>query len=203
MLLDSAVRLLDCGTALAESGQYGVARSLVILAAEEASRALFYAFYGLGARVSPEALGHTSHRRRHGFIAEQMRFRRLAFDGFVAGLDFKTRAPPSNEEIQQGWQKYRSLMDGEPEARRATIDGWWQRASDAKNAGFYVDYIGADWRTPGDISREEYGKAVEIVEEFVENAGRAVVGFLQLPAEEQTRIVTNINELAASQNGET
>jgi len=145
---------------------YGIARSHLILAAEESMKALTLST-GMFIGKNPDVdFGFIfNHKGRLGFAA----IFAMVFS-FVDQLRTKIHTPGMTQSQIQRWQKQ---IQGNIESGRSAVLSlmeWWIEAGDLRNDGFYVDYRDHRWKSPGRITKSSYQSAKKRTEMFINMA---------------------------------
>ncbi|WP_433676888.1 AbiV family abortive infection protein [Microbacterium gorillae] len=163
--MDNASGLITDAHVLLESGSFGRARSLTVLAQEELGKALwiyqtFEQAWSTGSEDAREVPRLTSDGRRHAvkymeaFIFGQ---ELAAFWGDYESYDLP------EDQSQEGW-------DAHFEKKRSEAEAAGKRANDEKMAGFYVDMDGSGEAvlSPADVSAgtiaEDLRTAARVIE---------------------------------------
>lgn len=153
----NAKTLLATAENAAEIGSYGIARSLAILGSEEYIKGCILYLRGMGINVDKIAevkKALKQHKERHQLAMLFKLFKII--EGFANFRKFKG---PSGikvsllNSIPHYLREVQSLM-------KVMIDvgddlGWWEKANDYKNEGFYVDYFNGV-KSPSSVTVEDY-----------------------------------------------
>ena len=169
LMLNNAVKLRSSAEALARIEHYGHATSLLILAAEEALKAIVFCASANGIEVDPE--GEIKYKRwhkaRHGLASK------LLFIGtYIKRNDIVVNdAECIDRKIINVLRRlYEDVQSDEvPEEVYATLS-WWKGANDLKQRGMYVDEAPGGWVTPSEFPRGTYVEAYNAVGPIIDAA---------------------------------
>ncbi len=174
---ENADRLFKAGETLAKKEDYALGNSLLILASEEATKAIFlyYKYQWNGTLMEVQSL-FTKHITRHNFAKEYYHFfhfqlitlmgqiaehNKIAFtEEYFTELE-KTEyaeAQTSRLVIEVFATQYDRLSKFNPDkpSNRKTLVKWFNKANERKERGFYVDHRKPNWITPSVITEEDY-----------------------------------------------
>lgn len=158
---------------IAKEKNYALANSHLILAAEEAIKALIlcYKHQLKGFTMDVRDL-FTDHRSRHKLARENFEFYHAQFVGLLEQL---VRHETHNYELLEDKEsdegkylqsnitfytiKADQIRNYNPVIRKKEIDKWFKGADKAKESGFYVDLINNSWRSTLSFTLEEYEKS--------------------------------------------
>lgn len=158
----NAKQLYKSANALADTGQYGHATALLILASEEATKAILYCLSSLGINIDPEGIDEyeRSHIKRHRLMRLAATITHyididndydISLDNYFEGvidLTLKMAADFISETVSQEVINSRK---------------WWDGANSLKQRGLYVDYENGAWISPADLGKEEYMECLDKV----------------------------------------
>jgi AbiV family abortive infection protein len=195
--VDNAKTLLQSAKTLAEVGQYGPASSLIVLAGEEAFKAMTLLIRYKGLEIDDEMERWrtkmlSQHQPRHDVGTWMVLMKRL-IDATVAGMEAYTEHYEENEEkakearMKVMTDRANQLLDDENEEvqqLQKEID-WWQNADELKQQGFYVDYGSQGWSSPNDLTQEDFIESKQVVEEAIDLASFAIESFRGMNQEER------------------
>ena len=200
--LENAKGLSKIADKSSEENQFGIALSLKILAAEEATKAI--AFIMIHSNKNVDLTGFAKifkdHKTKHEFLSEGSIF----IEAFVdmgstkyGALDYvfsvlEKLPGPHKAEIKKletdfsnslGWiRKVKNI-----EQRESVLKEWWAKANLEKNGGLYVDIIDGNWYNPKAISKEKYLEACNHTELQIENAEKLPAIFENLATKKNNK----------------
>jgi AbiV family abortive infection protein len=163
---ESSKSLFKVANAAAETNEYGIGTSLIILSSEEAIKAIMcmtkYQNLNSGVDVSIENFKDlfTKHRVKHKHIesalvlykirSEELKSIVDTIDNFLRGVAPSFSIP--YEDLRK--QYYQQLpiaiqrFETKPDINVNDILEWWKSANDWKNEGLYVDIKQGKWHDP-------------------------------------------------------
>lgn len=160
-IIDNAENLLNSGSLLLISGQYGLANSVFILSCEEAIKA--FAVYNKLLVDDDRDIRKVfkSHKEKltilkagyHLMKSETLAMKE-SFDQAFSESPQGKRTP--DKEIEKRAtelhpEKYREALS----KTDAKDDTWWDSADESKQQGFYVGYKDGKWQNPKTITRKQ------------------------------------------------
>ncbi len=155
---ENARRLLDASIRLGEDGSFGTGASLAVLAGEEAIKALALMAWSSDLPIPTRkqlSLVLRNHDSRHlaaGMLAGAGEMVIALIAGVFAAFTKKVGSDASPEEQQK---------------ERWSRAAWWSEADNLKQRGLYVEFERHKWKTPADVTRAEFERAVEMAGDFV------------------------------------
>lgn len=169
LMLKNALGLRSSAEALAHESKYGYATSLLILAAEEALKAVVYYSAGVGIALDPDGVNkyQKSHRKRHRLtsallvMSYYVEKSRLAV-GDEIGVERKI------VEILK--LLFADVQNGEIPDRVSEVIEWWKCANQLKQKGMYVDEESDGWSAPSQFSQDTYDEVYESVRPIIDGA---------------------------------
>lgn len=169
---------------LSKSISYGIAHAHVVLASEEAIKAMLL----FSVQYDPNMIGEiknfneyfSSHKFKHKTIQDMehvallleriMTIQMSPFVGVKPGIPLKEVI----EKIKEGKTKmlewFADLVDdNKPEVKLETHDAWWKQAETFKKEGFYIDILHRqkDWSGPYKCTEKKYYKGRKVVDSFI------------------------------------
>ena len=169
LMLNNALGLRSSAEELARSERYGYATSLLILAAEEALKAVVYYSAGNGMDLDPDGLEtyQRSHKKRHG-LARALLVIVYYVDKIGSEADDWGAV---GEDIVEVFKKlFTDVQNNDVPEQVRTVLHWWKRANDLKQKGLYVDGEPDGWSTPCKVSRDIYDETYEAVKPILDGA---------------------------------
>lgn len=151
---------------LAAEGRYGPACSLLILAAEEAVKAVDRVFLGFGIDMDPNTLPakRQNHKYRHGAarLAMAIAWYTQRYEPMPEmSAEWRDRLEPALRDLIRDWNREQL-----PTEVQQTWD-WWRQANALKMRGFYVDQSNDKWLAPDTLSEADYLNTIRHVKPFV------------------------------------
>lgn len=151
---------------LATGRHYGPACSLLILAAEEAVKAVDRVFLGFGIDMDPNTLPEKrqTHKYRHGAARLAMAiawYTQRYEPGGEMSAEWLDGVEPALRDLIRDWNRERL-----PTEVQQTWD-WWKQANALKMRGFYVDQSIDKWLLPDTVSEADYIDTIRHVKPFV------------------------------------
>jgi len=164
----TAAGLLGGADLLAQAGNYGIARSLAVLAMEESVKART-----LGAIAAAAAQG-----RRPGFSDDDLR--KIVYSGHrerhAAGLVQHVAAalPGVYAKVMLGM-----AVGAEEAANVGELAGLLAAANSGKQAGFYSDFDpdSGSWSSPGSITEAQFAGIRALIGDYVSETQRQIEEF--------------------------
>lgn len=172
--LAAGEQLLHAARRIADMGQFGIATSLAILAAEERIKSFLLLIYALGDAVSDRLLRRilTQHRTRHDIA--QIAFVLGSFLGEVMARLAEIEAGDASAQ-EKGRQRLTAIRDVGTEAldddaelgtKLGSYAAWWPAANALKMRGFYTDFVDGKWSAPAEVTAAEFAEVMtNIVDE--------------------------------------
>lgn len=168
-MVRNALSLRSSAETLAHSAKYGHAISLLVLAAEEAVKAVLYYSAGNGLQIDPAGINDYKklHKKRHGLACALLI---IACYVEKSASEADDRDAVGENIIEVLKQLFADVQNDEvPERARAVLQ-WWKGANDLKQKGMYVDDEGDGWSTPSKVSQDTYDVAYESVKPIIDGA---------------------------------
>lgn len=190
----NADEVLKSAKLIAGQQQFGLARSLLILGAEEFIKGTLIFMKGVGVRVNdiPEVRkALNQYKERH----EVAVFYNLVGILIVIGEAVEKEIEPTfkNKWANGAWVWLNRIASlSEPFNTVTKKNGWWLKANNFKNEGIYVDYLN-ELKLPQYVTEEEYGEALFYVKELRVVVGRLIDTFQNQPKPMQQKMVKEIN----------
>lgn len=188
LAVENAESLLESAEQIAEIENYGHATSLLVLAGEEAFKALAFMCRHDGLEITSRLEDWRmdmmqDHQTRHQYAAGSAVMLRIIAIIMKSAEAFQERREEGIEAAREARmevvkEESARLLDPESSASKkldSEID-WWKQANDLKEEGFYVDYGPGEWESPDQLDEEDYERAKEIVVNWVELLGGVVEG---------------------------
>jgi len=160
----------DSAKILAKQKYFGLAISHLILASEEAIKAIFFLRKKLFPDQEVDISGiFSSHKMKHETAIEiadlvknfQVDLRKTMIE------DLKNR-PDVDMKVKLLIEKENELVNNKfNELTAEKILNWWNQADNLKQKGFYVDYINNCWTSPVDIDLNEYENSYTITGQYL------------------------------------
>jgi AbiV family abortive infection protein len=158
-------RHFRCATILAGEKEYGVARSHLVLAREEAFKSLILFLRAHMGKLSSDSLTSLFRDHRSRLEGAQNLTALIALMKKIIMMAQKTENRVKLLKSFGHWAKR------ETRSKRSRIfieNEWWKNAGLLRSEGFYVDWSGEKWKTPAQITRTQYAKSEIIVSQFIE-----------------------------------
>lgn len=153
---ENAKQHIRCAELIFEKQIYGIANSHLILGAEEAIKATLLLARYLNVDSQIESI--TPYFRSHG--AKHKKGKEMD-EGYKAIVPIINALKAIlSRDVLSIIQNVLKLINPHTSA------GWWGRANDQKNRGFYVDYTGGKWILPTHFSSEDYLDSKKVVQEI-------------------------------------
>lgn len=180
LAFENAERLFKAATTLAESGEYPIANSLLILAAEEASKAAsikLSAMFKMDAKMFRDIF--KKHEVKIDMIKAQTGMSELMSQMFEIELGPLLNHVKNGEEMtnetftrlaKEGRENYINKIINDGFTLEET--DWWETVSIVKQEGFYLWYNGGKWKSPTSITEEQYKKTFTNVTNYFDRAKR-------------------------------
>jgi AbiV family abortive infection protein len=152
---------------LSAKRMYGPARSHLILAAEEAMKAMMVATVALGFTETEIDLGFVFGHKGRLALAAMLS---IPF-GFLEEIRLRAK---KSVAPKQGLRRWAEGIEQKVKAGNPTplvrFTEWWKQAGNYRNDGFYVDYRADLWKSPGRITKSAYLQALQKNERFIKMA---------------------------------
>lgn len=177
----NARNLFRASEALCDLNHYGPATSLAILAAEEAIKAMTYAYCsiaesGNAAQIKQDLLSHaTKHELGlYYYHLHHMSSRVIKFSMYLYGRNDFT--DERKLKIITGYlERYKSEVDSDKYNEIKVVTEWKKNANRVKNECLYVGQYKGHWRNPSDTSIKTYKKQKKVCLYFVEAAEASIL----------------------------
>jgi AbiV family abortive infection protein len=182
----NAYLLLLAGKDLGRKHLYGPGAALVVLATEEAIKALSLFTLGQMKPFKPEhhtalktilknhefrhAIGRTSAISLHSMLWRMNLLRRLE-RRYPNG--YQKQDPAYLKASARGYKKLTEDIESLKDPKRPHVRklkeamDWWDSAEALKERGLYVDWLENRWWKPANVSRDDFRTALRFAEEFV------------------------------------
>ena len=177
--------LCDAADRVAAGGHRGAAVALLVTALEEAVKAwalMAAASSATGDRIDPQVeqpldallRGPHAHRRRHAVasMADWLPSSADAFGNFAAALGLLALVVGLLTPRDQRAALLASLMATLLEVPVESTQGWFRKAWDLRQAGLYVDWDGATWRSPREVTSDDLDEARRTIRPIVASVAR-------------------------------
>jgi len=174
--MSSAKALLKIANKSAEMKEYGIARSLTILSAEEAVKGIIILNHPF---VKEEYTGwqeiFKSHSKKHEYISNVIKINYC----LTKSIETTNKGKPISEkklqhlksinklafDTYQWWKKQKD----NPLVFEETLK-WWDSANQEKNKGFYVDKGSTEWHNPRKYTCKQFMEAKKYTKVLIELA---------------------------------
>lgn len=169
LMLSNALSLRSAAEDLARAARYGYATSLLVLAAEEALKAVLYYSAGNGLELHPDGLENyqRSHKKRHGLACALLI---IVYYVEKTGLEVDDWGAIEERIVEVFKQLFLDVKNhAVPEQVHAVLH-WWQRANDLKQKGMYVDEEPGGWSAPSEVSQGTYNETYGFVKPIIDGA---------------------------------
>ena len=154
LALKNAKELLKSAKLVAENKNYGIANSLLVLAAEERIKAFEFLKRSMGA-VGNQTIPLYKHKEKHKYI---WNIRHIKYWSDEFGEIF------AKVILRKYFKKApRKLSKQKKVLSKNEIRQWYNKADSKKKLGFYVDKKEGKWNIPSQIKKTEFDKSVLIV----------------------------------------
>jgi len=197
---ENALELYESAEDLARVEHYGPACSLLVLAGEEASKAMVLLARYQGLEIVPQMKKWrqnmmSRHEPRHEFSQLGALLERMV-DSFIEGQEAflehrdedEERAREARMKTIEGHAK-RLLDDSTDEAQELQREvDWWENAEKLKQNGLYLDYNEEGWTRPKDITEDSYQKSLRIVKKSVDSTAEIVRRFREMDQQEREEL---------------
>ena len=204
LALENAERHLRCATHLSKIKEFGVAQSHLILSVEEAIKALFLCFKGLGMPIRQKKLNNllTKHKPRHeiGTLLYIIFTMAIWFINTIKTANEKAEHKTEQEALQIRNQTFQKIIvdlqksassdNSMTEINRLVLPlkEWWETAGQKKEVGFYVDFQYGKWSSPNLIKKHDYLQSLKIAQDVIKYTKKGVEIIESLSDEERTEI---------------
>lgn len=187
--------LLQTARQASQEGNFGVARSLVVLGSEEYIKGAILFLNGIGVnlfRIKEIRKALNSHKQRHQ-VAMLFRLFQL-WETFKDLEEYKPKKLFKKDWLNDAY----SLIEQAaiiilPFGSLVNSMEWWDKADGYKNAGFYVDYFNGPV-VPQDVSEQEFKTALRTVEELINKFEEFMSFIKQEDAEVANVLVASLNK---------
>lgn len=199
LVLINARRHLTCAEILAANDQHGSAVAHLVLATEEAVKAvaLFMVSEGLAPRQMTLRALLTQHGTRQlmGFLAGVLDFLATGWGRIATRLneDFPDRSSEAYrdaraERVAEFVAELNRVADAPRGQTGIMMLDWWNRANALKQRGLYVDFRRGTWIGPDTVSADEYATSHEFVMEVVTTLEEAAGVISRMTDDERAEI---------------
>ena len=183
LALDNSFRLKKIADLSFAEGEYGIACSLNVLAAEEAVKASFILIkhHNPDAEIDNFEAIFTKHIIKHNHLKGIALIREIQFKRDKKLLEEfdKLFLVPDNieEKVLSNFSPYFEIKERvkqfeETNISYKEIELWLDRANNDKNNGFYVDLKNGKWTTPNSFTKERYllqSKYTEVILDYIKH----------------------------------
>lgn len=206
-VMANADRHLRCARRLADLQEFGPASALLVLAGEEAMKALMLQTYGIGFAEMERAMRPMlfQHEPRHAgalvltmFTGVLGRRLSLMLEVLEKFPEQERSGPEFVQAIQEAKERFmtevKEMLDPSHGSAFSRKLLWWTTANDLKIRGLYVDFRDGSWSSPGSLSQEEFEETLRIIEPFVQEMRAAISSWESVPAKEQVEMTERIKQ---------
>lgn len=183
--------LLRISQYCAKEQDYGLARSLAILGAEEHIKATIIFLHSEGIQVyrvnqlNKAATNHHTNRHETVMLLNTL----FGIQDFTENLKalLEPRQVKSNPftALKDVFESFRSMSSSD-------VYSWWKNAETYKQRGFYTDYSDG-LLSPGSIVKEDYDKTLEIIDLLQDTLKRVKLNF-EIAKEKKASLVKDLNK---------
>jgi AbiV family abortive infection protein len=180
LAFENSLSLFEAAVILEQQKKYPIANSLLVLAAEEASKAYVIRARDVILKDGDETFNGVfkSHDIKIDFIRGH-RFLSIFFNKMLElELEPLIRAKVSGEDItpeaftktrKEGFQQLLKWLKDETYEKTDLNKelGWWRNVKDEKERGFYVGFKRSKWTSPNNISRKHYLNTKRYVSNYI------------------------------------
>lgn len=175
LMASNAAQLYKSAEAVAGGKCYGPAVSLLILSAEEAIKALAYAYAAISdSGIKEIEKDFRTHKIKHTYGSLIGMFTDVMPKILerAVSIDEDEDTPAFLKRIR--FSEYAKKICGGHENEK--LEAWCENANNMKNAGFYVDFVDGAWRAPRLMTERDFLENKEICAYFLHIAYRTLVG---------------------------
>lgn len=189
LAFENAMRLYNSAILLSEKKIYSVANSLLILSAEEASKAFAIKVQGL----NPEKLDDTfkksfeDHKTKidiiRGIVFVSTLFRKMfqfEMEPLIADAqkepDFDKRIELISHYRKKGFDDLVNWLKTEKASKNdmSAELKWWKHAKVLKESGFYLEVNNNKWQSPFKITKATFNRSLKFVQSYLNYVEKAV-----------------------------
>ncbi|MBK0403069.1 AbiV family abortive infection protein [Adhaeribacter sp. BT258] len=187
--------LFETADNAAAKGNYGVARSLLILGSEEFIKGAILYLNSIGIllfKINDIRKALNNHKERHE-VAMLIQLFKLA-DTFIQVQEYKPTSSSRFKWLNKALSilgQAKIVLDGLGETR-SDLD-WWDSANEFKNAGLYVDYK-EQLLLPKIISESDYSLAKIKVKDFTKRFSLFHIFLDRAPIKERKALIKDLND---------
>ncbi len=189
LALDNARRLFKIAQKASDEGEFGIACSLNILAAEESIKAifLFTKHNNKDAEIDDFDKIFRDHKTKHKHLLDivgiNSKYIEILYSDtklFDYLLDIVETVPePHRSEIKLKFRELYEDVEWIERQKKNKLDiqetnTWLQNANNEKNRGFYVDKDEQKWYAPKDFTFDQFEKEKQHTVSLIENAQRII-----------------------------
>lgn len=191
---DNADRLIACAFALKDVQEYGAAQSLLVLAAEELTKAMVLFLYSKGAEIPTDVLEPLLfyHSARHNaiYVIRLHHEVAVAIHEAMSNNPALTPADAENKAFEALKQPNSPMRNG---------PRLWSSAEARKQRGFYVDFNGTKWLSPSDVCERDLDDLLWAVGDYAVSFTRLMEAIQHRPDDgELIRYLSNLLIIAAT-----
>jgi len=199
-IMENGNDLLSISKVAGEKGRYGIALSLLVLGAEEYTKAIILLLNGHGVNVfdvKELRQAFHIHKRKHevAILLELTSF----IESIMKFEEWNKKRKERKKKNKLPWldRFILSLKDSihylQPIVNMGFNIDWWDKADYYKNRGFYVDYMN-ELNIPNNITQQDVQIAIPVIRELKKRYRILRIMFAKLPNEEIESFVNQLNE---------
>ena len=194
-LQHNARTLKATAEAAAMLGNYGVARSLLILSAEESIKGAILFLKSVGVNVTSKKeirIALKAHKERHE-VAMLFKFFKIV-EAFILSDDVEQKSLTKYKWVNQAFQFIEQLSVVTTAILEVGDDfEWWKKADSFKNDGLYVGFKGK-LSVPQEITQEDYASAVIKVDDLMKRLRILLLVLKRANDEQKAYVISGLNE---------
>lgn len=170
IILSNANNHFNCAKILADKKLFGLAISHLILASEEAIKAIYFARKKMFPDERLDITGlFSNHFSKHSTAVDIMD---LVKDFYYNSVSLIADHISKNPDVSD---KDKSIVESEhklfvEQYNKFNLEyliKWWEKANRLKNKGFYADYYRNKWSSPEDLKEQDYLESYPITGVFL------------------------------------
>ena len=207
LALANAERHLRCANLLKESEEIGVASGHLVLALEEGVKAWVLCFMTIGMPF-PDSFIYlvlTNHGFRHGIAGINLLIN--LYNNIIDrnAINAESQYPnPTDEEKKtmhdvfvQGLIEEMTFLANHADDEKDPISAqfyWIKNANETKNSAFYVDFHEGEWKTPTDVSEDQFERGYNVTKDLLNGISKLCRYVSGISIQERKLLESNLRD---------